>query len=55
VRTVRGRHLVEEGDLEPLGSRWLHKDDEDDMDDMDDMDDDDEDAVLLCEGERENG
>ncbi len=49
MRTVRGRHLVEEGDLEPLGSRWLHKDNEDDMDD------DDEDAVLLCGGERENG
>jgi hypothetical protein len=58
VRTVRGRHLVEEGDLEPQVSRWLLKDDEDDMDDMndiDDMDDDDEDVVLLCEGERVNG
>jgi hypothetical protein len=51
---VRGQQLVEEGDLEPLGSRWLLKDDEDDMDDMDDMDDHNEDAVLLCEGEREN-
>lgn len=23
MRTVRGQHLVEVGDLEPLGSRWL--------------------------------
>jgi hypothetical protein len=25
VRTVRGQLLVQEGDLEPLGSRWLFK------------------------------
>jgi hypothetical protein len=45
-----GLHLVEEGDLEPLGSRWLLKVMKMILDGyMDDMDDDDEDAASLVE------